>query len=72
MIRALSIVQTIVLLARHLDMQTVGEGGETREHARLLHGLGCVRGQGYLYGHTEPIEVLLAHLSDRETLRSVA
>lgn len=70
--RALSIVQTVVLLARHLDMRTVGEGVETREQARLLHGLGCARGQGYLSGRPEPIDVLLAHLSDRETLRSVA
>lgn len=67
--RSLSIVQTIVALARGLDMTTVGEGIETEEQARMLLALGCVRGQGYRFGRPEPIEQLQERFAPAAPLR---
>jgi EAL domain-containing protein (putative c-di-GMP-specific phosphodiesterase class I) len=44
------LIQATVLVARALGIQTVAEGVETAEQARLLDELGCSMGQGYLYG----------------------
>lgn len=48
--RPMAIAQTIVQLARNLDMTTVAEGIETDEQARMLLAMGCRRGQGWLFG----------------------
>lgn len=45
----LQIVRTIIELARVLGMDVVAEGIETREQYRLLRGMGCRYGQGYLF-----------------------
>lgn len=53
-----AIAQAIVSLARALGVQVVAEGVETADqHARLLQ-LGSDFGQGYLYGHPQPIPQL--------------
>jgi diguanylate cyclase (GGDEF)-like protein len=44
------IVDAILGLSRSLGVDTVAEGVETEEEARLLHKLGCKNGQGYLFG----------------------
>ncbi len=44
------LIQATVLVARALGIQTVAEGVETPEQARLLDNLGCSMGQGYLFG----------------------
>jgi diguanylate cyclase (GGDEF)-like protein len=44
------IVHAIVGLSRSLGVDTVAEGVETEEEARLLQRLGCHSGQGYLFG----------------------
>ncbi len=44
------IVDAILGLSRSLGVDTVAEGVETEEQARLLHKLGCKNGQGYLFG----------------------
>ncbi len=48
--QAAAVVQTILALARNLDMSVVAEGIETEEHARLLTAMGCSKGQGYHFG----------------------
>ncbi len=48
--RPMAIAQTIVQLARNLDMTTVAEGIETEEQAQMLLAMGCRRGQGWLFG----------------------
>ena len=50
------ILQTIVTLAKNLDLRTVAEGIETVEHLRLLQNLGCDIGQGYLFSKPLPKE----------------
>lgn len=70
--RSMSIVQTIVALARNLDMGTVGEGVETEEQARLLQAAGCSRGQGFLFGRPMPFEMLMDRFRAPQGLREVA
>ncbi len=44
------IIQTMKTLAGSLRMEMVAEGIETEAQAEFMRGLGCERGQGYLYG----------------------
>ncbi|TRW49940.1 bifunctional diguanylate cyclase/phosphodiesterase [Aliidiomarina halalkaliphila] len=46
----MSIVSTIIAMAKNLKMNVVAEGVETEEQAELLRNLGCHSVQGYLYG----------------------
>ncbi len=48
------ILQTIITLAKNLDLRTVAEGIETVKHLRLLQNLGCDIGQGYLFSKPMP------------------
>jgi diguanylate cyclase len=47
---ALSIVRTIVQLAKNLGLGVTAEGIESAEQAAELHALGCERGQGFHLG----------------------
>ncbi len=44
-----AIVQTILILASHLDMDVIAEGIETVEQLNLLRALQCEYGQGYFF-----------------------
>ncbi|MGO9178412.1 MAG: EAL domain-containing protein [Candidatus Limnocylindrales bacterium] len=56
--------QAMVVGMRHFSRtagcRLVAEGIETDEEARTLTGLGVAFGQGYLFGHPEPVEVWAA------------
>ena len=45
----MALVETIVSLARTLDLSVVAEGIEEPAHQRLLAEMGCPYGQGYLF-----------------------
>lgn len=45
-----TIVETIVAMARTLDLKTVAEGVETGEHEAALRAMGCGASQGFYYG----------------------
>jgi diguanylate cyclase (GGDEF)-like protein/PAS domain S-box-containing protein len=47
--RSLSIVRSIITIARDLGLEVVSEGVETQEQLDLLRELGCEFVQGYLY-----------------------
>jgi diguanylate cyclase (GGDEF)-like protein len=47
---AWAFARAIVALGRSLGLSTVAEGIETPEQLRVLRGLGCGFGQGYLFG----------------------
>ncbi len=47
---AVSIVEAIMALARSMRMSVTGEGVETAAQMRVLRNLGCLTGQGYLFG----------------------
>lgn len=44
------LVETILMIARNLDLECVAEGIETPEQLEHLKTLGCEYGQGYLFG----------------------
>ncbi|HLN64304.1 MAG TPA: EAL domain-containing protein [Symbiobacteriaceae bacterium] len=57
-----AMVQTVVWLARALNLKVTGEGVETAEQAAHLRNMACERGQGYLFARPllpEQVEVLL-------------
>jgi EAL domain-containing protein (putative c-di-GMP-specific phosphodiesterase class I) len=45
----MALVETIVSLARTLDLAVVAEGIELDEHRQALIAMGCPYGQGYLF-----------------------
>jgi diguanylate cyclase (GGDEF)-like protein len=55
-----AIVETIVHLARQLNLTTTTEGVETNSQAEILRSLGCDCFQGYLYGKPMPVNELLS------------
>jgi EAL domain-containing protein (putative c-di-GMP-specific phosphodiesterase class I) len=52
------IVSAIVQLGLALGIQTIAEGVEDADVARMLLGLGCTTAQGWLYGKPVPAEVM--------------
>ncbi|MBI4693464.1 MAG: EAL domain-containing protein [Gammaproteobacteria bacterium] len=59
-----AIVETVIAVARHLRLEVVAEGVETREQWEFLRERGCGRFQGYLFA--KPLRVAeLATLIDR-------
>jgi EAL domain-containing protein (putative c-di-GMP-specific phosphodiesterase class I) len=63
-----TIVESVVHMARGLNLTTVAEGVETREQLLLLGAYGCTRMQGYLFGKPMPAEELF-HLVRNPTFR---
>jgi EAL domain-containing protein (putative c-di-GMP-specific phosphodiesterase class I) len=49
-----AIVDSVLALARTLELSVTGEGVETQAQARHLQRLGCDRGQGFLYARPLP------------------
>ncbi len=49
-----AVVQAIVTLAHHLDLEVVAEGVETKEQLAQLQVLGCLNVQGYLFSRPLP------------------
>ncbi len=44
------IIETIVSMAKHLNLETVAEGVETEDQFEVLKSIGCDYFQGYLFG----------------------
>ena len=55
--RQLVIMNEIVELTKKLNIRTVAEGVETKEHEELIRSFGCGYGQGYYYGRPVSAEV---------------
>ena len=53
------IVQTIIGMARNLDLEVIAEGVETEAQKSFLAGQGCDLYQGYLTGRPMPVEALV-------------
>jgi diguanylate cyclase (GGDEF)-like protein/PAS domain S-box-containing protein len=58
-----SIVRSIIVLARGLDLHLVAEGVETDGQRRILLREGCREGQGYLFSPAVPPEELVVERS---------
>lgn len=54
------IVQSICRIAAGLGVAVIAEGVETPEQHKVLAELGCTGFQGYLLGHPQPLEAVLA------------
>lgn len=61
--RERAVVDSIVDLARRLDLHVVAEGIESREQADVLIEAGCYVGQGFLFSHAVRSDELLAKLA---------
>ncbi len=56
------IVQTIIGMAKNLDMEVIAEGVETEQQRNFLELNGCNYYQGYLFSKPVPIEAFEALL----------
>lgn len=50
------ILESIIRMAKWLDMSVIAEGVETKEQAEYLNSLGCSYMQGYLYARPMPAQ----------------
>ena len=60
--RGMGILETIVRMARVMQLRIIAEGVEKREQAEFLKNIGCIYGQGYYFHHpltTDEAESLL-------------
>ncbi len=58
------IVDTIIAMARHMQLDIVAEGVETKQTLEFLQSRGCRKFQGYIFGRPMPFNKLLGRLSD--------
>ncbi|MDT7539705.1 MAG: hypothetical protein QOI82_3290 [Actinomycetota bacterium] len=58
----LAIATAVVDLGRAVGVRTVAEGIETGEQLAILHRMGCLGGQGFLWSPALPVEALSALL----------
>lgn len=57
-----TMVQTIISLARHFELNVIAEGVETQEQFDFLKQNGCMAYQGYLFGKPLPLDAFEASL----------
>lgn len=60
------IVETIIAMARHMQIDIVAEGVETEQALEYLKSRGCWKYQGYLFGRPMPFQLLFNRLSESE------
>lgn len=58
------IVDAIIAMARHMQIDIVVEGVETRQALEFLLSRGCRKFQGYIFGRPMPFDKLLSRFSD--------
>jgi diguanylate cyclase (GGDEF)-like protein/PAS domain S-box-containing protein len=68
-----AIVISIVNVAKAFGLRVVAEGIETDEQAAFVRSLGCEEGQGYRFGRSQPLHVVVSALraTQRPKLRLV-
>jgi diguanylate cyclase (GGDEF)-like protein len=64
-------LQAIVRLAQALDLDMIADGIEHRMQADALIAIGCHRGQGFLFCHPQPAEVVTEFLRRQTDLSAV-
>lgn len=67
-----ALVDTILAVAHHLNLQVVAEGVETEAQAAFLRARGRIIHQGYLYGRPVPAEDWLVALRNQRKRAAVA
>jgi len=66
-----AIVDTIITMAKNLNMDTIAEGVETKEQQLLLFESGCYNYQGYFFGKPLPIDQFDEYLLQVSSKNSV-
>lgn len=61
------IIQTIITLAQHLNLNVIAEGVEKFEQEEFLKESNCYKAQGYLYSKPVPKEVAQLLLEDKKS-----
>ena len=59
------IVSNIVNMAKQLNIRTLTEGVETKEHFDFLNDIGCERVQGYYFSKPLPYDEVMSVLKDK-------
>lgn len=59
------IVQTIIALARNLDLYVIAEGVENNDQESFLKDSNCDKAQGYLYSKPVPKDMAIQYLKNR-------
>ncbi len=63
--RSRRIIESVVSMAKMLNVQTLAEGVETKEQISFLRKIGCGRMQGYYYGRPMRYEDVIDFLQSR-------
>ena len=61
------IVETIILMARNMQIGVVAEGVENEEILEFLKSKGCDKFQGYMFSRPLPIQQLISSFNDHTT-----
>ena len=59
------ILRSMISLGTQLEIDAIAEGIETTGQAETLRQMGCIYGQGYLFGKAQPADQACAALYDR-------
>ncbi|MEH6626710.1 MAG: EAL domain-containing protein [Motiliproteus sp.] len=62
-----AIVTTIIAMTKHLGLDVIAEGVETKEESDYLYKLGCPAFQGYFYGKPVSLPVFELMVAEQET-----
>ena len=66
--RGMGILETIVRMARVMQLKVIAEGVEEKEQVDFLINIGCIYGQGYYYYEPLPISVIETLLTEDNNL----
>lgn len=58
-----AIAQTIIAMAKNLNLHVIAEGAETEDQQQLLYYYGCMHYQGYLFSKPVPVDQFEALLT---------
>jgi diguanylate cyclase (GGDEF)-like protein/PAS domain S-box-containing protein len=61
-----AIAHAVLAMANALKLETIAEGVEHQDQAKLLNAIKCTEFQGYLYGRPQPPEAIAALLAQQK------
>ena len=69
--KAEEIIKASIAIAKALELNTIGEGIETKEQFDFLNHHGCDAAQGFYIMEAKPMEILSNYISgEKELIRS--